>query len=293
MRSIPSTKALQAFVAVTRFGGIRAAAAELCITQSAVSHQIKQLETLLGVSLFVKQGRHLRLNKTGQDYLQHVSSTLHQLEQASTQVSRYQSRPPLTIAAPPSFMANWLLPNLGKFEQLHPGTPIRLLEQLTLDRSDQLVDIAIEYRFQAQVGAQSERIFDDSLSLFAAPDYVAAHEIESIDDLARVRLIETERRLVSWQDVLWDKPWIKTHSFLSVPYSLHALTAASLGYGVALGNTINGKRLLQDGALVMPFELDAARRPDMPKYFMTVAQGKGGSEALEKFLEWMREESVV
>ena len=288
MAQLPSIKALQAFKAVSHYGGIRAAASELCITQSAVSHQIRQLEDILGIALFDKKGRHLVLNETGRNYLQHVSSTLHHLEQATTQVSRYQKAPPLTIAAPPSFITNWLLPNLGQFESEYPGTPIRLLQQLTLDKSDRNIDVAIEYRFQAQPGLDSQLLFMDDLSVLAAPSYVEKHPISSVDDLRNVRLIETEKRLISWLDVLWDKPWVKSQPFFSVPFSLHSLNAARLGFGVALGNKLNAQSMLDEKSLIIPFELDVSRKPEMPKYFMTLPDGKGDMEHVRRFSQWMR-----
>lgn len=289
MSTLPSIKALQAFIAVAQYGGIRAAASELCLTQSAVSHQIKQLEETLGVALFVKKGRNLVLNDSGLDYLQHIKSIVHQLEQATTQTSRYQKQPPLTIAAPPSFISNWLLPNLKAFEALHPAIPIRIVQQLTLDRSNNPIDIAIEYRFQAQPGANSQQLFTDELSVFTSPDYAKGHTLQKPEDLKAVKLIETERRLVSWLDVLWDQPWVKSHPFLTVPYSLQALEAARLGYGVALGNKINAQSMLDEGQLIIPFTLSPERKPEVPKYFVTILEGKQHNQTVKLFVQWLRE----
>lgn len=287
MERLPTLKSLRAFEAVALYGGVRAAAGELCVTQSAVSHQIHQLEAFLGVRLFAKKGRLLELTEQGRNYLQRVTDAIHQLEQATSQISQFKSGTPLTISAPPSFLANWLLPNLKSFEDAFPDTPLKLVQSLTLDASSPSADIAIEYRLQPSPGSNSALLFPDDLSVFAAPDYVKKLKLKSIDDLERARLIETERRLTSWIDVLSDKAWVRGHRFLSVPYSLHAFEAARLGLGVALGNRLNAAPLLGAGALITPFKLDKSRRIVAPKYFLTSSAGKLTHESAEHFRTWL------
>lgn len=274
MNQLPSTKALRCFQAVAQLKGIRHAATELNVTQSAVSHQINQLESTLGIALFQKEGRNLVLTPAGQDYLRHIESILHQLEQASSQLPRYKGKPPLTVSAPPTFISNWLLPNLGRFEANHPDVAIRLLESMTYNRADSSIDVAIEYRFKPNPTSSSTAIVMDELSVLAAPSYVEKHQLYSLESLQNVRLIETERRLSSWVDIFWDEPWIKTHRFLTVPYSYHAFEAARLGYGVAVGNTLNAKQLLDTGELIIPFALPKERWPEVPSYYVTVPQEK-------------------
>lgn len=287
MRALPSTQALRCFRAVATLGGIRVAASELSVTQSAISHQIKQLETHLGVALFQKQGRQIALTGAGQHYLSHIESVLKQLQQAGDHLSQQGDTGSLTVSAPPTFIANWLLPNLADFESENASISVRILESLTYDRSDSAIDVSIEYRFKPNAGFDCQPIMTDSLAILTAPGFAREHDIRSLDDLRRVRLIETERRLSSWSDVFWDELWIKTHSFLTVPYSYHAFEAARLGYGVAIGNTFNARRLLDDGQLVIPFELPRERWPEVPSYFVTTPEEKQQRASVIAFKAWL------
>ena len=183
MRHLPSTKALRYFSAVAATGGIRGAASELGITQSAVSHQIDVLQNMLGLRLLKKRGRNLVLTTAGKNYLQHVNDVLRQLEQATAQATQYRDESPINVSAPPTFISNWILPNFGTFAEAHPRIPLRLVQSLTHDKMDALIDISIEYRFGQHPGLDSQPLFSDTISIFASPDYVEKHKLSSLDDL--------------------------------------------------------------------------------------------------------------
>ena len=96
------------------------------------------------------------------------------------QASRYTRNMPLTVSAPPSFIAHWLLQNLPSFESYHcSGIEIRILEALTFDRTDSAIDVAIEYRFRPNPGFNSQRILEDDVSVLASPDLVKKKNITS------------------------------------------------------------------------------------------------------------------
>lgn len=122
---LPPLKALPVFEAVARLNSFSQAAQELAVSQSAVSHQIKQLETYLGEKLFWRSGRTLRLTSEGRQYLDAVSTALLQIERASEQLlGREESRLRLSVFS--SFAVRWLVPRLPDLQRLHPQVELAL-----------------------------------------------------------------------------------------------------------------------------------------------------------------------
>ncbi len=140
---LPPLKALPVFEAVARLNSFSLAAEELAVSQSAVSHQIKQLETYLGEPLFLRAGRSLSLTDEGQQYLEAVGSALLQIERASEQVlGREESR--LRLACFSSFAVRWLVPRLPDLQREHPQLELAL--EMTIQNpelSDRVADCFI------------------------------------------------------------------------------------------------------------------------------------------------------
>ena len=122
---LPPLRALPVFEAVARLNSFSLAAEELSVSQSAVSHQIKQLETYLGEKLFWRQGRTLTLTDEGRQYLDAVGSALLQIERASEQLlGREEARLRLSVFS--SFAVRWLVPRLPELQRLHPQVELSL-----------------------------------------------------------------------------------------------------------------------------------------------------------------------
>jgi DNA-binding transcriptional LysR family regulator len=122
---LPPLKALPVFEAAARLNSFSAAAEELSITQSAVSHQIKQLETYLGERLFWRSGRKVTLTDEGRQYLDAIGSALLQIERASEQLLGHEeSRLRLSVFS--SFAVRWLAPRLPDLQRLHPQIDLAL-----------------------------------------------------------------------------------------------------------------------------------------------------------------------
>lgn len=287
MRSLPSLKALSAFEAVSRLGSVNAAADELHVSQSAVSHQIANLEDMIGVSLFKRDGRGLVLSETGRDYSQKISVLLEGIVLATEDASRYETRPQLTVSSPPTFLHYWLLPNLKNFLQSEPKLDLRLIERVSVDGSEGHIDLAVEYRLQKSTSGESLFLLNDDLVPLASPEYVSDHSIRSLPCLARATLIETERRLSSWKTVLPEWPGFDKVKFLAVSYSFQAFEAARLGYGVALGNKINAAPLLESKQLIIPFDLKMEGAALRAKYFLTKPSSDTTNPYAEKFSDWL------
>ncbi|AZQ12352.1 LysR substrate-binding domain-containing protein [Shewanella khirikhana] len=143
MRKLPPLRALQVFEAAARHLHFSRAATELCLTQSAVSHQVRALEQHLGQPLFSRKGRELTLTGKGQQLFLGVQSALDGLDSLCRQLNEGDSRE-LRLAVYSSFAVKWLIPRLSDFRRQHPGVRIHL-EMVSGDPqiSDQVADMFI------------------------------------------------------------------------------------------------------------------------------------------------------
>ncbi|GLQ33595.1 LysR family transcriptional regulator [Litoribrevibacter albus] len=122
---LPPLNALPAFEAVARLNSFTKAADELNVSQSAISHQIRALESYLGEDLFTRQGRKLSLTEEGQNYWEAISSSLSQIERASEQLQGVASSE-IRLALFSSFAVRWLIPNLPSLQRNHPEVDLQL-----------------------------------------------------------------------------------------------------------------------------------------------------------------------
>ncbi|TBR42513.1 LysR family transcriptional regulator [Marinomonas agarivorans] len=129
--ALPPLKSLPVFETVARLNSFSKAATELNVTQSAVSHTIKSLEDYLGERLFIRQGRQLILTDEGQAYLESISASLLQIEQATNQL-KGQHNGRFRLAIYSSFAVYWLIPRLTDFQRQHPQTDVSI-EMMHLD----------------------------------------------------------------------------------------------------------------------------------------------------------------
>ena len=293
MRKLPPLTAIVAFEAVARLGSVRAAADELNVTQSSVSHQLAKLEDHLQVQLFRRRSRRLFLTTAGQDYFKTIEPALESIANATNKVARETKRETLSVSAPPSFIVTWLLPRIEGFLQAHPELNLRLIDRMTLDPDDKVIDCGIEYRFEASKDVHSERLLPDEVVVLAAPALLQEREIDSVESLAGVPLIETERRLVSWSVILQPYPWFKTQKILTFSYSLHAFKAAELGLGVVLGNLHNAQWYLDEHLLCIPFALEPGSVPPTPRYFISSTLQKAKIPRVVDFTKWMKKEAGI
>ena len=180
-QKLPPLNALRVFEAVARLGGVRVAAQELCVTPPAVSHQISNLEDFLGSPLFVRRGRSLVLTETAKDYLVEVRPSLEAIARATTVASQRKVRETLTLAAPPTLVAMWLMPRLPEFMRLHPEYDVRIIDRMTFDPEERGIDLALEYRFEPDPDLMSECILKDDVVILATRELADRHKLTSLE----------------------------------------------------------------------------------------------------------------
>lgn len=146
MRRMPSLKSLQAFEAAARRGSFTAAANELHVTASAISHQIRFLETDIGLSLFHRDTRTIVLTDAGERYFQQISDAFSTMEAATREIERHGKSDILTVHSVPSFAAQWLMPRLSRFSAQHSDIDVRLYASADpVELGAGLVDVDIRY----------------------------------------------------------------------------------------------------------------------------------------------------
>ena len=172
MKPIPPLTALRCFEAVARLGGVTQAARELHVTHSAVSQQIKVLEDAMGVALFVREARGLRLTEEGRLYALDIRAALRDITQATRRAQARPHESELVISTLPSFAQHWLVPRLASFREAHPYYRVRLLTSLQVEDFRQGVsDIGIRMGQGHWPDVAQQKLFDDELVVVAAPHF--------------------------------------------------------------------------------------------------------------------------
>ncbi|MGO1500655.1 MAG: LysR family transcriptional regulator [Marinobacter sp.] len=244
---LPPLKALPVFEAVARLNSFSLAALELAVSQSAVSHQIKQLETYLGEKLFWRSGRTLALTDEGRQYLDAVSTALLQIERASEQLlGREESR--LRCSVLSSFAVRWLVPRLPDLQRLHPQVELALeMSSESPVLSDRVADCFITIHKESPAYSY-ELLYVERLFPVCSQDYLQRIRREL------GREIDLTRR---------DEPAMSTAEVARFPLlSTHSIYDKAAGDWEAWYRTVN--ETIPSGARVQHFShmllaLEAAR----------------------------------
>jgi LysR family glycine cleavage system transcriptional activator len=254
-RRLPSLNALLAFEAAARLGSITGAAQELHVTQSAVSHQVQKLEDELGLTLFERLPRALRLTPAGKRLAAAAGAGFDRIAHSLRNLSR-RERQMLTVSVLPSFATHWLLPRLKRFHAAHPSVELRLeaTQRLTdLQRGE--ADVAIRYGPGGYRGLVAEKLFGEELYPVCAPALAA--KLRREDDLRRMTLLHDEPTAAhgGWTDWL-RKARVKLGGRRGPVFSdTNLLLQAALeGHGVALGRSALVEGLVDSGRLARPWE---------------------------------------
>src|SRR5712691_4800516 len=145
-RRLPPLNALKAFEAAARHESFTRAAEELCVTQGAVSHQVKALEAELGVRLFGREHQRLVITEAGRSYLEVVRDAFDRLALGTERLLQRQNAGALTVTTSPNFAAKWLVHRLGRFAEAHPNIDLRISVTMHhVDFAREEVDLAVRH----------------------------------------------------------------------------------------------------------------------------------------------------
>jgi LysR family transcriptional regulator, regulator of gene expression of beta-lactamase len=277
-----SLNTLRVFEAAARHLSFTQAAGELCVTQAAVSHQIRTLEAQLGQPLFVRTPRALQLSEAGQQLLPALQQGLGLIERALQQLATREAVERLTLGVVGTFAHGFLFERLPAFEAEHPGVQLRLLTHNNrVDLLAEGLDAAVRFGDGAWRSEAAQALMPAPLAPLCAPA-TAARLREPLD--LRGALLLRSFRANDWD--AWaeaagvDLPPARGAQFDS---SVLMVQAALAGEGVALAPPAMFQRELREGRLVQPF----AATVDVGRYWLTWPLGKPMPPALERLRAWL------
>jgi LysR family glycine cleavage system transcriptional activator len=295
VRKLPSLRSVRAFEAASRLGSFAAAADELHVTASAVSHQIRELEREVGVALFHRVHRAVVLTDMGRRYAERVAEGLGIIEAATRTIERRGKSDILTIHCVPSFAAQWLMPRLSRFSALHPDIDVRLNASVSLvDLAGGEADFDIRYGpFIPASGVTILPLPEETIVVLCSPRLAEGdHPIRHPADLRWHTLIHSELNLVAWRE------WFRMNDVAGIELergprfdrSFMAINAAVDGVGVALESRLLIQSELQTGRLVLPFSLT---QPKLVCHTLAFLKSKAASPKINAFREWLFDELAV
>jgi LysR family glycine cleavage system transcriptional activator len=198
-RLLPSISALRALEALDRHGSASAAAAELALTQGAVSRQIQALEAQVGVALSTRIDRRLVLTAEGSDYAAEIRHALDQIARATVMLQSGPVGGTLSLAILPAFGMRWLMPRLPDFARRHPDVTINMATRLEpFSFAGEAFDAALHYGHRDWPGTEALLLKREHLLPVAAPGLVASRHVDTPADLLKLPLLHIQTRPRAW-----------------------------------------------------------------------------------------------
>ncbi len=294
-KGLPPLKSLVIFDAAARQLNFKAAAGELHVTPSAVSHQITNLEEFLGVSLFRRIKGKIFLTAAGDDYHAWVRRAFGDLSFATDAIVRKHSTAgtSLKIHVTPTIAAKWLMPRIADFCSRHTDIGITIASSPNyVDFSRQDFDLDIRYGIPNWSGLVIDRLCEERLQPLCSPNLLrkAGKGILAPEDLCRQVLVHSDVNVFTWRD--WFERqglrWMETRRSLHFDRSYLVLAAACDGLGVALESDLLAEREIVEGLLVNPLpDLEPVR---LSTHFLVHPPANGRAPLVRAFRDWLFEQ---
>jgi LysR family glycine cleavage system transcriptional activator len=290
---LPSLKFLKTFQVAARLGSFKAAAEELYVTPSAVSHQIKALESQLGVSLFERGVRALTLTDAGAHYLEHVQDVFARLESVTEQLKARYGRTIIRMNVPPFFANEMLLPRLASFAPDREGSDFRIETTFAAPRTHPPeADLSIVVGTGPWEGLTVHPLFAQSFIAACSPAYLRENPIAQYRDLnGRTLLLHEDRRDAwdRWAQELGIEP-VKPGRLVRLDSMASVVRAAEQGMGVALVPARLSADRFASGSLVKPFAAELATNES---YVLLHRPEDRQREDLQELARWILRECRV
>lgn len=291
-RRLPQLNALKAFEAAARHESFTRAAEELCVTQGAVSHQVKALEEELGVKLFNRERQRLIITEAGRDYLIVVRDALDRIAVGTERLVQRQTAGVLTVSTSPDFAAKWLVHRLGRFAEAHPAIDLRVsatLHHVDFARED--VDVAVRHGDGNWPGLDVVQLCSEHLFAVCSPNLVLGrNRVSGPSDVTKFPLLHLDSR----------EGWSKWLAAAGVPdadptrgpilnRASMLIDAAVDGQGVALARTTLAAWDLLNKRLVRPFNLAL---PLSKSYWIVCPKATASLPKITAFRDWLLAEAA-
>ena len=289
---LPPLNALRAFEAAARLESFTRAAEELCVTQAAVSHQVRLLEETLGTLLFERRPRRVQLTTRGRAWADATTEAFSRLYAANRalRTAPQDTRRSVSVSVLPSFATRWLVPRLGRFLELHPQVDLHISPSAELvDLNAREIDLGIRYGSGKYPDLKSEKLCQDAWVAVCAPDMKGRARLKAPRDLAAFTLLHDDN--AGWRD------WLRARGLERIDArrgplmtdSGMVVEAAVQGQGVGLVRLSLAASELAAGRLIRPFP----RVPLLPtarSYYLVWPKVRPLRPEVSAFCDWVRGE---
>lgn len=289
-RHLPTLTSMQCFEASARHLSFTRAADELNLTQSAVSKQVAQLETIVDQPLFLRVRKRLQITPEGSLYLTEVRKTLAQVEMSTRYMQSYGGQNEvLSVTTSMTFGARWLVPRLNGFRLRHPNVYLDISNRTeSFDFESEDVDVAFFYGNGIWPKSECIKLLDEEMVAVCSPAILPSAGINKPLDLISLVLLQNSTRPEAWHD------WFKAQDCYT-SYSYHgprfdsfymALQAARAGCGVILVPKFLAEEELNSGDLVIPWRFSFASNN---AYYLAYPEHKAEVAKVKSFVDWILE----
>jgi LysR family transcriptional regulator, glycine cleavage system transcriptional activator len=287
-RRLPPFSALRSFEAAARTLSFTRAADTLHVTPTAISHQIKSLESWLGVRLFERTTRAMRLTPRGAQYLETVQAAFDALEAGTARIAERAEDRVVNVSTTMTFTTKWLIPRLEDFQTRHPAVDVRISTSMALvDFEQSGADIAVRYGRGKWEGLSSYLLMVERVFPICSPRLLSGeHPVREVADLERHTLLNAAQMPDQWR--MWltaaGHPTLRPARELTFDQIVTVVEAALEGLGVGLGYTNLVASDLAAGRLVAPFDLEV---PGTFAYYVVHPDTRPLKPSAAAFRDWL------
>jgi LysR family transcriptional regulator, glycine cleavage system transcriptional activator len=290
-RRLPPLNALKAFEAAARHESFTRAADELCVTQGAVSQQVKALEVSLGITLFDRERQRLVITPAGREYLAVIRDALDRIAMGTERLVQSRGSGVLTVSTSPDFAAKWLVNRLGRFVECHPEIDLRVsatTHHVDFVRED--IDIAVRHGDGKWPGLDAVRLCSEQLFPVCSPQLLSGRRcINTASDLLNFPLLRLE------DSNAWTR-WFEAAGVANAVVRGPTLNRASMlidaavdGQGIALARTALAARDMLNGRLIKPIDVSLRMANT---YWIVCPKAASTTPKIETFRRWLLGEAA-
>lgn len=292
-RKIPTTAALVSFESAARHESFTKAAEELSLTQSAICRQIAGLEEFLGVELFRRSRRGVKLTEAGLGYSRRIATRLDAVERDTLAVMGQQGGGTIELAVVPTFATQWLLPRLRTFKGLYPEVTVNLTNRTRpFLFADTDFDCALYFGDGAWSGTASHFLMRENPLPVCSPELLGGRASLSAAEIAELPLMQQTTRPYAWRQWFGSLGMDVGHDMGGARYELFSMLAqaAMLGMGVALIPPMLIQRELAEGRLIVAMQHAYLSEN---AYYLMIPERKVESAIVRAFRDWLIDEARV
>lgn len=290
-RNLPPFTALKAFEAAAQHDSFKAAADDVSLSPSAISHQIRSLEDYLGFQLFIRDKGFVRLSERGKDYHNDIGRIFDELEKTTQDFRILRHKPKIVINLFHSFLSSWLYDKLPSFQQQNPDIELSFISSDNPPEYDKFdFDVAIYFGTEPLPSNKSVHLIDDYMTLVASPEMAQKlPSEEDIFDLEQFPFLHCTCETKEWETWFnaFNQPCPKQDYQLNTNDRSMVLNGAAQNMGIAIGRQPFMEKHLRNGSLVIPYEkyIDTGY-----KYYLTYPKTLIRNPHIGKFEKWLTNE---